>query len=82
MIATTEYAAELVRLVRADWDAGQLEAIGSWTALHSVCDANEYLIEADEKFGIDFQATDEQIRFANRATEIAEQTLFPKKEDS
>jgi hypothetical protein len=72
-ITPEEYAAHLVVLVRRDWDQGQIEGIGSWEALHSVCDANEYLIDADEFFGLpeDDFGTDERLDLANTAITLA-----------
>ena len=79
MIATApthqQYADELVRLVLDDWDPGQLVAIGSWEGLHFVCDANEYLIDADSKFGIDYTGSDEQNEFVNDAITLAAKAL-------
>jgi hypothetical protein len=49
----------------------------SWTDLHDVCDANEYLIAADEKFGIEFHpACNTQITLRNEAIALAEAVLF------
>ena len=73
-----EYANALVRHVRDDWDAGQLESIGSWEGLHFVCDANEYIVDVDEEFGIDSLGN---IEFLNEAIAMASSILWPDSQD-
>ena len=72
---TTTYAAHLRSAVREDY-LNEPERYGScktWTDLHDVCDANEYLNDADELFGIDFpdindeKAYDSYVEFTNEA---------------
>lgn len=76
-----EYADELVRLVALDRTEhpNVYRAVRNWTDLHGVCDANEYLIEADENLGADWDGSDESNRFRNDAIELAERDLFPKR---
>ena len=77
-----QYAEKLVLLVehdRAEF-VPQYDKARSWQDLHDVCDANEYLIAADEKFGLEF-GSEEHIQFCNEAIALAEKTLFGK-EDS
>ena len=73
-----EYAEELVRLVRIDVEPIH-ERFGnarSWTDLHDVCDANEYLIDADEFIRHRVRHSEEHIQFCNEAISIAEKALF------
>lgn len=77
---SAEYAEHLVRLVRLDL-AAEPERFGkarSWTDLHEVCDANEYLIDADEAFGLpeDGFGSEERLALMNEATRIAETLLW------
>lgn len=72
----TAYAATLVDLVRLEQQR-EPERYGrcrSWEDLHDVCDANEFLIEADDAHSVDTLA-DPSI--ANAAVPIAERTLWP-----
>ena len=74
-----EYAAELVRLVQRDASVGDLPPlaeIGTWDNLHNYCDANEYLVEADRKFGLSDEDLDERLDYLNEAVEHASQELF------
>lgn len=85
-VTTQTYAEELVRLVRIDLalDPKRFGNARSWTDLHDVCDANEYLIDADEKFGErllhafgrDALTANEATEFCNAAIAIAEKALF------
>ena len=59
---TTIYAAHLRSALRTAYLA-EPERYGScktWTDLHDVCDANDYLNNADELFGIDFPDIDDE----------------------
>ena len=74
------YAEKLIRLVAEDRHEFPDTYAGtkSWTDLHGVCDANEYLIAADEELrwdDVDY-ADNEYVGFCNRAIDIAERTLF------
>jgi hypothetical protein len=73
MVTVEQYAEELVRLVRIDREREpeRFGSVNSWEELHGVCDANEYLIEADEKFGFDYTGSDDQNEFANAAISAA-----------
>ena len=51
------HAAELVRLVRLDL-AAEPERRRPPEGLHDVCDANEYLMDADENLGLDWDGSD------------------------
>lgn len=78
-VTTEQYAEELVRLVRADFTSAELRhELSSWSDLHDRCDANEYLIWADEKFGLNEDDFISRIPFTNEAITIAEKALFPK----
>lgn len=78
-----QYADALVELVAEDrYEFPDAYAkVKSWTDLHDVCDANEYLIAADDHFGLDPDyAAHRWIVFYNEAIAIAERKLW--KEDS
>jgi len=79
-ITTKHYAAQLRSAVREDY-LNAPERYGScktWTDLHDVCDANDYLQDADEIFGIEFpdmtdeQAMDSYVGFVNEAIALVE----------
>lgn len=84
------YAAELIDLVDDDLHPDEMAAISNWRELHSIRDANEYLIEADERLGIldpfspregeddfvDPVELDRYNTFTNAAIAIAESRLF------
>lgn len=78
-----QYAATLVALVREAFPDGTEDA-RSWEELHSICDANDFLAEADEKHGIDvFGGEDikddelnEYARFTSDAIDIASAVLW------
>lgn len=76
-VTVQTYAEELVRLVNEDRESepGRFGACRSWTDLHDVCDANEYLIDADEKFGLEF-GSDDHMQFCNEAISRAGKILF------
>ena len=79
-ITTKHYAAQLRSAVREDY-LNEPERFGScntWTDLHDVCDANDYLQDADEVFGIAFpdmtdeQAMDSYVGFVNESIALVE----------
>ena len=47
----------------------------SWEGLHDVCDANEYLMDADENLGLDWDGSDASNVFRNDAIYMAERAL-------
>lgn len=57
---TEQYAARLEELVLAEVAAepARYGGIASWEDLHTVCDANEFVIDADESFGYSYPAPD------------------------
>lgn len=56
----TEYAARLKALVLADLaaDPERYGGVTDWTGLHSVCDANSFLLDVEETFGYDWPSVD------------------------
>lgn len=73
-------ADEIVRLCRIDF-AAEPERYGkvtSWEELHDVCDANEFLIEAEENLSVGMDYGDPAFHtLANDAVEIAQAALWP-----
>ena len=87
MTTAAQYAEVLVRLVReAIADGLDCTEVSSWTQLHDVCDANEFLIDADTELGVDpwERADDDDFdtvinayhHMTNAAVAIAEKALW------
>lgn len=75
-----DYAAHLVEQVRLALteEPARFAAARTWADLHDVCDANDFLQEADEHFGLPCNPADEDwCEMANAAMGIAEATLWP-----
>lgn len=88
-----QYAAVLVELIRADMAAepDRYAAARSFEDLHDVCDANEYLIQADARTGnpdpfdvpegegyeVDDAELDAYATFTSRAIDLAAAELWP-----
>ena len=55
-MGTANYAAHLRSVIRADYlaDPDRYGSCSSWADLYDVCDATEYLNNADKLFGIDY----------------------------
>jgi len=68
-----QYADELVRLIALDAyeSPRDYEHVRSWEALHAICDANEYLIVADQNLGIDTMELGDDFAFVSEAQELA-----------
>lgn len=77
-----KYATVLETLVRADIaaDPARFGTARSWQDLHDVCDANDYLEEADRIIGIapvtDYLA-DGYLTLTNTAIQMASTRLWP-----
>jgi hypothetical protein len=77
---TAMLARELVRLVQADIDEDPLRfaPARTWEDLQGIVDANEYLIDADDALGTDFDMGDPTFHvIANTAQSLAEDVLWP-----
>ena len=81
-ISSVELADVLANMVTADIqaDAERFGNVTTWTDLHGVCDANEYLIEATEHFfgGQTWEYDEAVLAWENDAVAIAETVLWPK----
>ena len=70
----------MVEAVRFDFESepDRYAEVRSWTDLHDVCDANEYVIEACEAFDVSLNVLDDAaMAIINEATDRAEARLFP-----
>jgi hypothetical protein len=78
MVDFDQYANELVRLVEADrtTEPNRYREVRNWEDLHGVCDANEYVIAADENLGLDYDGSDVANEFRNEAISRASAILF------
>jgi hypothetical protein len=85
-VSAVEFAKALEGFVRADMAAEPklfADAV-SWSSLHDVCDANDFVQSADERFGLDMgmldnggPLSDAYFTFVNESTGIAQAALFP-----
>lgn len=76
-ITPEEYARYLVTAAQTVL-GDDLARCGSWTDIHEVVDANEFLVEADEYFELPESqfGSPERLELANAAIEIADAVLF------
>ncbi len=76
-VTVADYAAHLATAVHLDYcdEPTRYGACANWSDLHEVCDANDYLQDADEAFGVvvpDGVAFDNYVRFTNAAIALVE----------
>lgn len=76
-VSTAQHAAEMAKAIRAAvaLEPERFGSCRSWEDLHAVCDANEFVIEADAVFGEVREYDEDYFAFVNNAQALTEVLL-------